>query len=262
MSPCSFQLTWENTTQRTKTGSNGRQGNVANANCKKFIWDHYCLSDHGGLRGNGGMWCPITDALEEWSRSRGWNPRWQCWEPCGHHPPKYSHSLAPGPPAPLGGRGQRRPHVGPPGVRPGPAATSPPACFPHFKEAARPLSEPPHRDSRPMLPTARRAATFGTTRRVTGQKKRPRLAQLAGRGAALTASSSFSGGSHPKAASSQRKQDVLAPVARVKGKAGRKRLFLHSASSLLEAAQRRPRRNASSAGFPLQVLGCLCAFVK
>lgn len=69
---------------------------------------------------------------------------------------------------------------------------------------ARPLGAPPHRDSRPMLPAEGKAAPFGTTRRRTGQRRRPRSPRLAGRGAALRGNSCYSGGGHPKAANENR----------------------------------------------------------
>lgn len=69
---------------------------------------------------------------------------------------------------------------------------------------ARPLGAPPHRDSRPMLPAAGKAASFVTPRRRTGQRRRPRRPQLARQGAGLRGKSSYLGGGHPRAANENR----------------------------------------------------------
>lgn len=109
-----------------------------------------------------------------------------------------------------------------------------------------------------MVPPAPTAAPLGTTHGRTEQRRRPRRPRPARRVAALRGSSKYSCSGHPRAANENR---TCGRRGRETGQAGRKLLALHSAPSGLEAALRRPRREARDLGwvFPAVPRRSVCA---
>lgn len=129
---------------------------------------------------------------------------------------------------------------------------------PGSRPPARPLGAPPHRDSRPMLPAAGKAAPFGTTRR-TAQRRRSRRPQLARRRAALRRSScSYIGGGHRRAANENR--TCWRPRQR-EGESGRK--LLSPQRSLSAGGRTAPAapKDATWAGFSLRCMK-FCVLVQ